>query len=183
MQWHSHIENIVLSAAKILGIMRKLKYSISRNALNQMYMSFLLPVVEYASIVWDGRSEQDSQTLQKLKNEASCLVTGLTISASENLFKEYGWTFLSKRRQQHKLSFMYKINNGIVPSYIQDLIPPLVSEISNYSLRNNRNISVPFNRTSISQKSCIPSFIRLWNSLGDEFKNLSTLQTFKKHIT
>ena len=64
-QWHSHIENIVLSATKILGIMRKLKYSISRNALNQMYMSFVLPVVEYALVVWDGYSEQDSQTLQK----------------------------------------------------------------------------------------------------------------------
>ena len=58
-QWHSHIENIVLSATTILGIMRKLKYSISRNALNQMYMSFLLPVVDYASVVWDGCSEQD----------------------------------------------------------------------------------------------------------------------------
>ena len=78
---------------------------------------------------------------------------------------------------------MYKVNNGIVPSYIQDLIPPLVSEISNYPLRINRNISVPFNRTSISQKSCSPSSIRLWNSLEDDLKNLSTLQTFKKHIT
>ena len=65
---------------------------------------------------------------------------------------------------------MYKVNNGIVPSYIQDLIPPLVSEISNYPLRNNRNISVPFNRTSISQKSCIPSSINLWNSLEDDLK-------------
>ena len=74
---------------------------------------------------------------------------------------------------------MYKVNNGIVPSYIQDLIPPIVSEISNYPLRNNRNILVPFNRTSISQKSCIPSSIRLWNSLEDDLKNLSTLQTFK----
>ena len=171
-------------ATKILGIMRKLKYSISRNALNQMYMSFLLSVVEYASVVWDGCSEQDSQTLQKIQNEAARLVTGLTRSVSlENLFKECGWTTLSKRRQQHKLSFMYKVNNGIVPSYIQDLIPPLVSEISNYPLRNNRNISVPFNRTSISQKSCIPSSIRLWNSLEDDLKNLSTLQTFKKHMT
>ena len=78
---------------------------------------------------------------------------------------------------------LYKVNNGIVPSYIQDLIPPLISEISNYPLRNNRNISVPFNRTSISQKSCIPSSIRLWNSLEDNLKNLSTLQTFKKHIS
>ena len=54
-----------------------------------MYMSFLLPVVEYASVVWDGCSEQDSQTLQKIQNEAVRLVTGLTRSVSlENLFKE-----------------------------------------------------------------------------------------------
>ena len=69
-QWHTHIENIVNSATKILGIMRKLKDSISRNALNQMYMSYMLPVVKYASVVWDGCSEQDSQTLQKIQNEA-----------------------------------------------------------------------------------------------------------------
>ena len=77
---------------------------------------------------------------------------------------------------------MHKVNNGIVPSYIQDLIPPLFSEMSNYPLGNNRNISVPFNRTSISQKSRIPFSIRLWNSLEDYLKNLSTLQTFKKSI-
>ena len=57
-QWHAHIENIVSSVTRILGIMRTLKYSISRNALNQMYMSFMLPVIEYASIVWDGCSEK-----------------------------------------------------------------------------------------------------------------------------
>ena len=34
----------------------------------------------------------------------------------------------------------------------------------------------------ISQKSCIPSSIRLWNGLEDDFKNLSTLTTFKKHV-
>ena len=59
---------------KFLGIMRKLNYSISRNALNQMYMSFILPVVEYASGVWDGCSEQDSHTLQKIQNEAAALL-------------------------------------------------------------------------------------------------------------
>ena len=70
---------------------------------------------------------------------------------------------------------MYNVNSGMVPSYMQDLIPPLV-------LRNNRNISVPLNRTIIPQKSCIPSAIRLWNSLDDNLKDISTLPTFKKHI-
>ena len=52
-QWHTHIENIVNSATKSLGIMRKLKFSISRNALNQMYVSYMQQVVEYESVVWE----------------------------------------------------------------------------------------------------------------------------------
>ena len=89
---------------------------------------------------------------------------------------------LSQRRKQHKLSFMYYVNAGLVPSYISDFIPPLVNEISDYPLRNNRNSSLPYNRTNISKKSCIPSSIRLWNGLEDDLKNLSTLPTFKKHV-
>ena len=49
-QQHLYIENIVKSATKI-GIMWKLKYSLSRNAFNQIYMSYMLPIVEYASVV------------------------------------------------------------------------------------------------------------------------------------
>ena len=120
-----------------MGIMRKLKYSLSRNALNQMYMSYMLPIVEYASVVCDRCSEQDLVTLQKVQNEVARLVTGLTRSVSlENLYKECGWATLLQRRQQHKLSFMYNVNTGMVPSYIQILIPPLVSEVSNDPLRN-----------------------------------------------
>ena len=50
-KWTDHIQHVKTSAAKVLGIMRKLKFSFSRNALNQIYVSYLLPVLEYASIV------------------------------------------------------------------------------------------------------------------------------------
>ena len=160
--------------------MQKLKYSLSRNEFNQRYMSYMLPIVEYASVVWDGCSEQDSVTLQTVQNEAVRPVTGLTRSVSlENLYKECGWTTLSQRRQHYQLSFMYNVNTAMVPSYIQGLIPPLVSEVSDNPLRNKRNITVPYNRTSTSQKSCIPSSIRLWNSLTDDFIDSSSLSTFK----
>ena len=58
---------------------------------------------------------------------------------------------------------MYKSINGLVPSYISELIPPLVSEITDYPLRNQNNITVPFCRMEIARKSCIPSSITLWN--------------------
>ena len=56
------------------------------------------------------------------------------------------------KRQQQKLYYMYNVNTGMVPSNIQDLIPPLVSETSDYPLKNSRIILVPLNRTFISQK-------------------------------
>ena len=58
-KWHTHIETILSSAYKMLGVMRKLKYMFSRQALNQMYISYARPLLEYSSLVWDGCSEQD----------------------------------------------------------------------------------------------------------------------------
>ena len=76
-QWYTHIEHIANTASKILGIMHTLKYTLSRNALNQIYLYHLLPIIEYASLVWDGCTQQDSSTLQKIQ-KAACIVTEIT---------------------------------------------------------------------------------------------------------
>ena len=68
---------IANTAAEILGIMCKLKYTFSRNTLNQIYLSHLLPIFEYASLVWDGCRKKDSNTLQKIQNEAARIVTSI----------------------------------------------------------------------------------------------------------
>ena len=88
---HKHL-GVALSSAGLASS------TLSKNALNQMCMSYMLPIVEYALVVWDGCSEQYSVILQKVQNEAALLVTGLTRFVSlENLFKECGWATLSQR--------------------------------------------------------------------------------------
>ena len=179
-KWTDHLDNVKSSAAKVLGIMRKLKFSLSRSALNQIYFSYLLPTLEYASSVWDGCSVQNAEMLDKIQNEAARIVTGLTRSVSlENLYKECGWVSLSERRKQQKLNFMFKVHQGQVPNYISDLIPPLVRDVSNYPLRNMHNYSIPFARTEIFKKSCIPSSISFWNAADNTLKDSNSLQSFK----
>ena len=56
--------------------MQKLKVSFSQNALNQIYFSYLLPILEYASIVCDGCTAHNSDILDKIQNEAAIIVTG-----------------------------------------------------------------------------------------------------------
>lgn len=182
-KWHEHIENILASASKVIGIMRKLKFTLSRVALNQIYISFVLLILEYSSIVWDGCSQQDSVALDRLQNEAARIVTGLTRSVTiENLYRECGWTSLTDRRKQHKLAFMYRSANMLVPSYISDLIPPVVRETTNYPLRNQNNIATPFCRTELFRKSCIPSSVSMWNSLDNNLRNSPSLNSFKYNL-
>ena len=73
-QWHSHIDNIITSASKVLGIMRKLKFNFSRTASNQIFLSYIVPVLEYSCIVWDSCTVKDMTALQKVQNEAARIV-------------------------------------------------------------------------------------------------------------
>ena len=65
---------------------------------------------------------------------------------------------------------------------IGTLIPPPVADTTQYSLRKNsdlRNVAV---RTTVSQKSCIPSLIRLWNGINDNIRNIDSISSFKKQF-
>ena len=76
---------------------------------------------------------------------------------------------LEERRRQQKLIFMYKSINGL-------------GEISTYILRNQHNFTVPFCRTEILRKLCIPSSISAWNSLDIELRNSPSLASFKYQL-
>ena len=100
-RWHMYIENILTGAAKILGIMRRLKFTLIRVALKKIYFSHVLPILEYSSVVWDGCSLQDSNALERLQKEAARIITGLTRSVYlDNLYRECCWLTLAERRWQ-----------------------------------------------------------------------------------
>ena len=80
--------------------MRKLKFTFSRTAFNQIFLSYILPVLEYSCVVSDGCTMQDINSLQKIQNEAARIVIGLTRSVSiDSLYRECGWVTLEERRK------------------------------------------------------------------------------------
>ena len=80
------------------------------------------------------------------------------------------------------MCFMYKVSNYMVPDYITDLFPPIVQERTMYSLRNSNDVTYPYCRTSMFQKSCIPSSILLWNSLNMTLREAPSFTSFKKTL-
>ena len=73
---------------------------------------------------------------------------------------------------------MYRAVNGLVPSYISDIMPPAVANVSRYELRDSNNIYRPPVRTATFSKSCIPSAIHKWNNLQAPLRECDSYNAF-----
>ena len=67
---------------------------------------------------------------------------------------------------------------GLAPSYLNNLVLPLVQQTSRYSLRNAQNVSPVYGNTNLYSNS-LPSVIRDWNALPEEIRNSDSLSSLK----
>ena len=75
-KWHEHIQHTINTASRVLGMMRKIKFSINRKALQQIYFSFSRPILEYGCIVWGGCTQYEKDNIERIQHEAARIVTG-----------------------------------------------------------------------------------------------------------
>ena len=85
------IENIATSALTQVNVLRKLKFTWSKQALSNIYLTFIRPVLEYACEVWDGCYERDIEKLEKIQLEEARIATGsTTFACKDSLYFETG---------------------------------------------------------------------------------------------
>ena len=147
-----------------------------------MYVTFVRPILEYASVVWDGCSSAEIEKLEKVQLHAARIVTGLPIFASkESLYLETGWDPLRKRRENAKLMTMYKIHSNLVPQYLVDIIDNLKLS-SRYSTRHVDDYTPARTKLELYNTSFFPDAIRKWNSLENDTKKSTSTFQFRRNI-
>ena len=92
---------------------------------------------------------------------------------------ECGWETLADRRFKHRIILFYKMQNGLVPNYLCDLVPPTVGSTMSHNVRNSHNIHNTAFRTSLYGNSFLPSAIRGWNELSQEIRTSDSLNILK----
>ena len=77
---------------------------------------------------------------------------------------------------------VFKSLNGDVPSYMKEIFVR-VNKSTVRSLRNaDVNLRLPLLKSAAGQKCFSYRGAKLWNSLGTEVRNSSTLRAFKKEL-
>jgi hypothetical protein len=123
-------------------MLRKFKFSLSRNNLETIYFTNILPLLEYACALWDGCTQQEYNKIEQIHHEAARIINGLPkFSSFESLYFETGWEALQSRRRRRKLNMFYKIRNNNIPSYLCDCLLSFERNENAYNLRNQADYS------------------------------------------
>ena len=183
LTWTEHVNGISKSASKCIGAMKKLKHSVDRKTLNTIYLTFIRPKLEYASLVWQDCTNYDSENLESLQLDAARVVTGAKRGTSHELiYRECGWPLLSKRREESQMVLFYKMQNDMTPEYLSELVPPTVGTNVGTQLRNRNKLRGIRCRTSKFQKSFLPNAVNVWNKLDSSITTSDSLESFKEQI-
>ena len=182
-KWDEHIVSIASKANILISCLKGYKYRLCRKALETMYSSFILPIFDYADIVWDNCTAAQANILEKLHLEAIRTIVGSVRGTShEKLYKESGLCCLKERRKKHKLLTFKKIQLGLCPNYLSNLFPPLISEVNPYHRRRPLDRYEPHCKTELYRKSFIPATTSLWNSLPSHIQETVSISEFKRFL-
>ena len=144
-----------------------------------MYKSFVRPSMEYANVVWGGSYDSDILKLESIQIDAIGLITGATARSNiVNLYQEVNLPTIRTRIDNASLIMMYKVLNGLAPSYLNDLVEKEEQERP-YNLRLRNPLKVPFCRLETFKGSFIPRTVKHWNNLPFVIKSAASLNEFK----
>ena len=180
-KWKEQISSVCLKAKRRCDIMRSNMHKLDRKTLEILYISFIRPLIEYGSEVWDNCTNEEKVQLEEIQLEASRIVLGAKRGTSHaGLYEATGWEPLQDRRDRQKLHMMYKTLNS--ESTLSAMLPVHPEGRANYPIRGSNNLPIPKTRTSTLQKSFFPSTITAWNSLPPHVKSAPDIKEFKTRL-
>ena len=136
--------------------MRKLYRYLPRKTLLDAYKAFVRRQLDYCDIIYH-RSCRDSllqnkalaishnpnmlftEKIESVQYNAALAITGCIRGTSkEKIYNEPGIESLYNRRTYHRLLYLYKIKNDLLPGYLKEEIPH--SLVNVYNTRHHRSL-------------------------------------------
>ena len=120
LKWSKHIKQTVSKASIALGMLRRNLKFLPKSLKSTAYISLVRSILEYGSIVWDPYISQDIQSVEKIQRRAARFIVSDYRTCSEGFMtrtlQDIGLPSLQERRIFNRLSFFYKVANGLVPA-------------------------------------------------------------------
>ena len=204
LKWGHHISKMTQKASSTIGFLRRNLRHCPIECRRNAYLSLVRSVMEYGAMVWDPYLAQDINKLERVQRQGVRFISGdytsKTPGCVSKMLREQNLPDLKDRRQQLRLSFMYKIVNEMVPSITpEDYLEPKCPKrrirprpfngyiadniVQKYATNNKNCFKIPPSNTENYKNSFFIRTIIDWNSLDDTTINAPSLDRFKQILS
>ena len=118
-----------------LDLLMRIKQYLSLDVRKLFYNAYILPHIEYCSLVWGSAPDYRLNKILKLQKRAARIILDADYTTpSATLFDTFEWMPIQDRIRFHKATMIYKSLNNLTPSYLNESLIPC-SAVHNRSLR------------------------------------------------
>ena len=170
LSFERHVKSVAASTSQKIGIMRRgLKIFDSVEVVYRCFNSFMLPVLEYAFVVWGSAAHTHLALLDRIVVRCAYLMNDVVPCN------------LSNRRSVAGLCMLYKVRERVSHPLFACLPDPYRRErlIQHTEALNEFAFEPARFRTNQFSWSFIPAFADKWNSLGDSVFDGVGVSSFK----
>ena len=177
-----HVDSLVKKAYMRIGILFRSFVTRDVRTLRQAYVTFIRPILEYASTVWSPYKVKHITAIERIQRHFTRRIPSLhELSYSERL-AVINLDTLELRRLRADLLMYYKILNGLSPltanEYFTVTVNDRVTRSSDKLLLSKPSIS-----TNVLENDFFVRRINCWNELPDSVKRASSINVFKSLVS
>ena len=177
LKWKIHAEDVHKKVSKRLGLLRRIRSTLTLQAAQAVYKCIIEPIFSYADTAWGELPESSITSLQRLQNRAAKIVTcQKSTKTARNIVN---WPDLETLRKIHKCILVYKCLRNFVPIYLKNYFK-VNNDVHNYNTRQRRNIHPNKTNLVLGGRTFKNSGRLAFNSLPSRIKEASSLAIFKR---
>ena len=185
LSWNSQVDYVCSKAMRLIGFLQRNLRNCSKELKELSYKQFVLPILEYASTVWDPYHLCNVNKIEMIQHRAARFVLGCPWrkdfrDSITSMLSLLGWPSLQLRRKCARLTLLFKLLHNflvISPEYL-----PVLSPVT--TTRANHDFKFLHYQTSIDcyKFSFFPRTVPEWNALPPYIVNEQTLNSFKNSL-
>ena len=106
LSWNDHVKYIVAKAGRRVGMLGRIRCSVTAFSASIIYTSLIRPIIEYCDTVWGCCGQGNCNAIEALQRRAGRIV--IRTFSSQKAMDSLKWPTLESRRDKHILKLVKK---------------------------------------------------------------------------
>ena len=187
LNFSDHVQYIKKKCIGRIKMLTKLRPIVGEQISLDLYKSLMIPLLDYADVVYDTLSAKDNAILQRMQNCALKVVLQTEWrTPTKEIHKRLKMNLVADRRHIHTATQVYKSLHELAPAKIGDMFVE-VGEVRNDNTRTTRamtrrDLAIPDVKLKVSQGAFKYRGAILYNLVDEDIRAKETLNQFKQAI-